>query len=221
VIVFLIFMPVSIMALELGGGPLFIWHMVNFDDLNTYVSSVGIDEFGNGMLLIGGYGYFAPTDNFRLGFAKAGFSKTSMKRVDTATREVSFSLSYTGLTLEYIFPSDDMHNISAGVLVGIGDTEVRIGETDQGSIDWDDVWDGFSDPGASHHTAILNSSFFAWQPFVRFKYHLHPLVALQGSIGYLGVKPSSWELGPNADVHHVPDLDFGGFHITIGPHFGL
>ncbi len=210
---------------KIGGAGGFTQNLLfmDLDPINQVLSSSKAAPFDKGpILLLGGqgYAYILVVQNLRVGGLGAGGSITSKELDQTTniTRTVQLSVSYAGVSVDYVIPIVPRLDLAVGVVLGRGGTTFKM-TTDQGNGKvWDNLWSAYGNgTPASEYTRTLSGSFFVYQPSVSVEYSLLRWLGLRLGASYLGMAGGSWNLDDNYDVANVPSNISGkGFMINGG-----
>lgn len=205
-----------------GGGagvvPMFLF--LRLGDLNSSLAPGQLPALnGSGMFLMGGGGYFYTgfIRNLRIGGVGAGGSMQNASDVvmNGVTKTTKLSMSYGGVSLEYVIPFGNFHVAVGGVLGG-GSVTVTL-TSNTSSIDWNELVKMFGDrtfTNLMRHQ--LSRGYFAYQPTVSLEYVPHPLISARLTGGWYGMSGGGWSLNEDTPVTSPPDLKLGGGFIQLG-----
>jgi len=196
----------------------------NFDDVNVNLKSLNMDELSGPVYAPGGGGYIYVMiiDNLRFGGIGFGGSQSSLNTVGDFENEVIYSLSGGAFTVEYTMPFIKNIALSAGLMLGGGGLDINIYQND-GSFDWNNVWDNVSENDEINNKSILMSnSFYLISPTLNVDIPINRFIALRGGLGYQFTFGDSWEVANGKDINNVPSsLNGNSFFIQTGIYVGL
>ncbi len=126
-----------------GGGIGYVpaWYIPNVDPVNTQLKLVGMPELSTSGFYssgIAGFLYIGFVKNLRVGGMGFGGSLSSSQTIDNVNREVVYSLSGGGLTLEYTLPFIKNVGVSVGAIIGAGSMDLELYQN-AGDFSWG--WD--------------------------------------------------------------------------------
>jgi len=212
---------------KIGGAGGFTQNLLflNLDPINEVLKSSYCAPFDKQpMLLLGGqgYGYIMLIPNLRIGGMGAGGSMES-RAIDTSVspnvrRDVSLSVNYGGVTIEYAIPVIPRLDVSLGVLLGGGSTTIEVSRNVYANKLWGDVWNEIGNGTfVNEYKRTLSSSFFVYQPSLNIEYAVLRWVGLRIGISYNGMTGSEWKIDDKYDLIGVPEkLSGKGFMINGG-----
>jgi hypothetical protein len=216
---------------KIGGAGGFTQNLLflDLDPINSVLKGSNCAAFDKQpMLLLGGqgYGYIMLIPNLRIGGMGAGGSMES-RSLDTGVspnlrRDVSLSVNYGGVTIEYAVPIIPRLDVSLGLLLGGGSTTIDIYQYSSTNQTWDDVW-GSIRGGSSvgQYKTTLSSSFFIYQPSLNIEYAVLRWVGIRLGVSYNGMAGSDWKVDDKSDLLGVPTGISGkGFMINGGIFLG-
>ncbi|MBI5475708.1 MAG: hypothetical protein HY964_03120 [Ignavibacteriales bacterium] len=200
---------------KIGGAGGFTQNLLflNLNPINNYLKGAFAAEFDKTpMLLLGGqgYGYIMLVQNLRIGGVGATGSLKSAA-LDTGIepnirRDVELSVGFGGVTIEYVLPVLPRLDISAGIMLGAGSTNIKIWRNQSSNIKWDDVWNDFGhyQTVSSDFNHTLNGSFFVYQPQLNIEYAVLRWVGVRLGVAYNGMSASEWKYDDKYDLIGVP-----------------
>ncbi len=205
-----------------GGGagavPTFLFLRLN--DLNASLAQGQLPALnGSGIFLMGGGGYFYTgfIRNLRIGGVGAGGSITNASDVvmNGVTKTTKLSMSYWGVSLEYVIPFGDFH-VAAGGVLGGGSMTLTL-TSNVTSVDWNELVKMFGDrtfTNLMRHQ--LSRGYFAYQPTISLEYVPHPLISVRLTGGYYGMNNGGWTLNDDTPVTGAPALKIAGSFLQLG-----
>jgi len=207
-----------------GGGYAPGWYMPDLSQLNKNVKAFGISEFStNGFYTSGGAGFiyvgFIP--GLRIGGMGYGGSTSESSSRGSQNKEVIYSLSGGGLTIEYSLPFIRDLGVSVGGIIGGGSLQIEIYEN-QGSFDWNNIWE-ISGPGTSNNvSATLVNNFWIFSPTLNIDIPVYRFITFRIGGGYQISLGDEWTLDNEQKLTGVPsDLNGNSFFIQSGIFIGF
>lgn len=207
----------------IGGGYLANYIMPKVDSFNKELKNFGSDQLStSGMFSHGGagFGYIGFLPNVRLGGMGTGGSMTSSVTTLGITREVEYTQSFYGLTVEYTLPFIKSVGISAGAILGGGNTSLTLSASSPKA--WVDFWNEANNGSTVNYTRKLTANYFAVAPTLNVDIPLSYLVALRVGGGYTVGLGESWKLDNDKELSAVPsDVSVSSAFIQVGVFFGF
>ncbi len=203
-----------------GGGVIPTWFLLNTNEINISLANAKMPQLStSGFFLMGGGGYAYPglIKNFRIGGVGAGGDMEESNTENGMYKSTKLSVSYGGVTLEYVIPIGDLH-IALGGVIGWGSMTLTLFQTPNNSKSWDDII-GFN-PAVIGTRHELTNNYFNYQPTLVVEYVLHPLITARIAGGYSGIAGKTWKMNDKFALTNVPDLKTGGGFIQIGLFLG-
>lgn len=207
-----------------GGAGGFSFYMLQPDlgPLNTELNDLSMPEFDGVMFLYGGQGYGFVSDHLRIGGMGFGGSMTTKDVENGYARDVTFSMAWGGLLLEYLVFEDWGFEAFMGGTLGWGGVSVHLKKT-LSPIEWGDVWDDYQavPDSTDNISTTFDHSFFLLQPRIGLKYYLLDWLAVGASVDVpiLNLDAEGWTLDGD-DVYNAPSLDltqpFFQFNVMLG-----
>lgn len=209
-----------------GGGFSPAWVIPNFDELNTQLNSFGTEKFStSGMFGTGGTGfiYLSFIPNIRLGGMGLGASSTVKGIKDGFEREVEYSISFGGFTLEYTLPFIRGFGVSIGAIFGGGSTEININRN-KNSFSWNGLWNELNDPNQKSEdiSRKLSSNYFVLAPTLNFDFPFYRFLSFRIGAGYRIAFSNNWNVENEKDIFNVPtSLNSNSLFIQSGLFIGF
>lgn len=207
-----------------GGGFIGTWHFTNFDELkkNIRLKDYGVADIKAPVFIYGGHGFtaipFIP--NFRIGvFGAAGGTQIVTSILDT-TRTLDYSLSMTGLSMDYAFQPLKKLVILPGINLGRSTITIETAQT-IGSRDYLTELGKPDNPNNSYNK--LTGGFWFVQPNLNIEYAVTAFSLVRINAGYmLGFSPSWKADRSESDVANMPkDINVSGMTLQFGIFLGL
>lgn len=207
-----------------GGGFVGTFHFTNFDELkkNTKLSEYGVADLKAPLFIYGAQGFTAIPfiSNLRAGvFGTAGGQQVVVKNLDT-TRSLNYSLSVTGLSLDYAFQPLKKLVILPGVNLGAGTITIETGQT-VGTRDYTKELGKPDNPNNFYNK--LTGGFLFVQPNINIEYAFTAFSLLRLNAGYMVGFSPSWKADrSDAEVANMPkDINANGLTLQFGVFVGL
>lgn len=204
-----------------GGGPMWFRFSPNLNKLNLKVKEIGLSKLKSNISLWGGGGWGFVSDNFRIGGLGAGGSVTTKGIVDSVSKEVNLSMSFGGITGEYILRPLNRVELSFGGLLAWGVVTIKLSEN-KGPIDWDGIWGDYRQPvGSANISSSLKNNFFSFMPWIGAKYSILEWMGIGANIGYFQcwMDKNKWKIN-KLDLYDVPDIDMSDLMVRLDLTFG-
>lgn len=208
----------------IGGGFIATWHFSNFDEIhkNTRLANFAAADMEAPIFLSGGAGFvtipYLP--NFRVGvFAAAGGKRVTATVGDT-TRTLSYSLGYTGGSIDYAVQITKKLTILPGLNIGGGALTVETGQT-VGKRDYSTELGAPTNP--NNFYGKMTSSFAFIQPNLNIEYSVTSLSLLRINAGYMLGFMGAWraDLSTTEMVHVPKEINSNGLTLQVGLFLGL
>ncbi|HSP87279.1 MAG TPA: hypothetical protein VLN45_04045 [Ignavibacteriaceae bacterium] len=209
-----------------GGGYTPGWYFPNLNSINQEIKSLGIPELSeSGFYSSGGAGfvYIGFVDYLRLGGMGFGgsTSQASSKDANGFTKEVNYSLSGGGLTVEYSLPFIRNIAVSVGFLFGAANIKVDV-YNNNGNFSWDDVWTETENDTTQNINRSLNNNFFIFSPTLNVDIPLNRFISFRIGGGYQITFGDDWKVDNDQEIKNVPsDLNGNTFFLQSGIFIGF
>jgi hypothetical protein len=204
-----------------GGGYTPGWVFPNMDAINKELVSLGIPGLSeSGFYSSGGAGfiYIGFIKNLRIGGMGYGGSTTevSEKDDDGFIREVRYSLSGGGLTVESSIPVISNIGISLGAVIGAGSIRINVYNND-GNFNWDDLWNGNQNPPSQNFNRSLRNGYFLFSPTLNVDIPIYRFISFRIGGGYQITFGGEWVVDNDQKLANVPtDLNGNTFFLQTG-----
>lgn len=206
-----------------GGGFSPGWYFLNMDPINEKFetfSPAGIFTTGGG-----GFIYIGVIRNLRIG--GMGFGGTSSESffsaLDGFDKEVIYSMSGGGVTVEYTLPFIKRVGVSLGAMIGAGGIQIEIYKN-SGNFNWDDIWsdvNNFSSSTENIHRTLTNN-FWIFSPTLNIDIPFYRFLSFRIGAGYQITFGDNWEIENEKELTGVPsDLNGRSFFIHSGIFIGF
>jgi hypothetical protein len=210
-----------------GGGftPGFIFP--NVEPLNT-VLPPQFPKLSNKMIFTtGGAGfiYIGLVKFLRIGGGGFGgsTSESGQSPLDNYRREIKYSISGGGFTVEYTLPFIRAFGVSIGTMIGGGSIRAEIYKN-LGSFSWDDLTGEFgnSSEQSDDISRTISGSYWLISPTLNIDIPIYSFVAVRVGAGYQFSLGESWSIENDQTLNKVPS-DFNGnsFFIQTGIFLGF
>ncbi|HVO75713.1 MAG TPA: hypothetical protein VMT35_16900 [Ignavibacteriaceae bacterium] len=211
-----------------GGGGGFIpgWYFVNVDPLNEQLKGTMPELNSGGIFTTGGGGfiYIGVIKNFRIGgMGFGGSASESNASSDGFNREVIYSISGGGVTIEYTLPFVKKVGISLGSLIGGAGIQIEAFRNNN-NFDWNDIWNEVNTPAAStvniHRT--LKNNFWIISPTLNIDIPFYRFLSFRIGAGYQFSLGDKWKIENEIELSGVPaELNGRSFFIQSGIFIGF
>jgi hypothetical protein len=211
-----------------GGGIGYVpaWYIPNVDPVNTQLKLVGMPELSTSGFYssgIAGFLYIGFIKNFRVGGMGFGGSLSSSQTIDNVNREIVYSLSGGGVTLEYTLPFIKNVGVSVGAIIGAGSMNLEF-YRNSGDFSWGGMWEELSDPNlaSDSYYGKLRNHYWMFTPTVNLDYPVYRFVVLRLGAGYQFSFADDWTADNDKPVSGIPsDLNSNSFFIQSGIFIGF
>ncbi|GAB5465431.1 MAG: hypothetical protein Kapaf2KO_08670 [Candidatus Kapaibacteriales bacterium] len=206
----------------LGGGVIYNFTFMNFDDINAKLAQLGFDELSGPLQTLGGQGFTVLpwVPNLRVGFmGMAGVATTSTISDDATgvSSEAEYMASFTGLTLDYGIVLVEGLAILPGAAIGIATQDFTVYNAADRS--WNDL---ASRSANENGIQKFEQSMFWVMPMVNIEWAFSDLFALRANASYnLAFAIDDWSYNRVATATDMPDITPNGFNVQIGLFIGL
>lgn len=214
---------------KIGGAGGFTQNILFMDlkPLNEYLSRANAAPFNKTpLLLLGGqgYGYFMIIQNLRIGGMGAGGSINSKYLDDNnIRRNINLSVTYSGVTVDYVIPVIPKLDVTAGILIGGGGMTITMTRDLSSPKVWDNIWNEYGSitPETNEYTRHLSGSFFVYQPSINIEYAILRWLGVRIGVGYYGVAGGDWKMDNDYELLNVPSsIKSKGWMINSGIFLG-
>lgn len=208
-----------------GGGYMPGWMLVNLDELNTQLAGFGSGELDKSGFYAGGgvgFAYIPFIPYVRVGGLGFGGSTSASGVVNGEKREVEYSNTFGGFTVEYTLPFVRSVAISAGLILGGGESKIEFSRT-SGTYDWNNLWTEInSGAGTTSYSRRVQSQYFLVSPTLNIDIPVYRLFSIRLGGGYAMALGGEWKADGDVEVFNVPDkLKGSGAFINAGLLFGF
>jgi hypothetical protein len=211
-----------------GGGIGYVpaWYIPNVDPVNTQLKLVGMPELSTSGFYssgIAGFLYIGFVKNIRVGGMGFGGSLSSSQTIDNVNREVVYSLSGGGVTLEYTLPFVKNVGVSVGAIIGAGSMDLEL-YRNSGDFSWQGMWEELSDPNlqSDSYYGKLRNHYWMFTPTVNLDYPVYRFVVLRLGVGYQFSFAEDWTADNDKPVSGIPsNLNSNSFFIQSGIFIGF
>ncbi len=208
-----------------GGGYSPGWFIPKFEKINEKISQFGTPQLSSsGYYLSGGTGfvYIGFIPNLRLG-GIAFTGETSEKGIkDGYSREVKYSNSFGGFTIEYTLPVIKNVGVSIGAIIGGGETKLEIFRN-KNTYSWDNLWGEISDSTSSGNMSrLLKNDYILIAPTLNFDIPIYRFFGLRIGAGYSFALGNDWKADNELEIFNVPEeIAPSGFFFQSGLFIGF
>lgn len=208
----------------LGGGYTPGWYAPKMDVLNTELKNFGAGELStSGFYVSGGAGFvYLPfvVPNLRIGGMGFGGSTSESTVINGISKEVKYSLSGGGLTVEYTLPFVRDLGISVGAIIGVGSLEIELNKN-SGSFNWGVSLSELNTSSTDVSRRFTNS-YWIFSPTLNIDVSVYRFVAFRLGAGYQFTFGNDWEADNGQSLSGVPsDINGKSFFIQSGIFIGF
>ena len=193
-----------------GGGIGYVpaYYIPNLDPINSQLNQIGMPELTTGGFYssgIAGFLYVGFVKDLRIGGMGFGGSLSTSQNVDNLNKEVVYSLSGGGVTLEYTLPFIKNFGVSAGVIIGAGSMELDF-YRNTGGFSWEGIWEELSDPNepSDSYYGKLQNHYWMITPTLNVDYPIYRFVLLRLGVGYQFAFADEWTADNDKPVTGIP-----------------
>ena len=211
-----------------GGGIGYVpaWYIPNVDPVNSQLSQIGMPELSTGGFYssgIAGFLYIGFVKDLRIGGMGFGGCLNASQTVDNINREVTYSLSGGGVTIEYTLPFIKNVGVSVGTIIGAGSLELDL-YRNSGNFSWEGMWGELLDPNqpSDSYYGKLRNHYWMITPTLNIDYPVYRFVVLRLGFGYQISFADEWTADNDQSVSNIPsDLNSNSFFIQSGIFVGF
>jgi hypothetical protein len=207
-----------------AGGFTATWLMPNFDELNSKVKMLGLEEFSkSGMVTWGGagYAYIMFWNNIRFGGMGYGGLTSTDGIINGYRTQVDYTVGMGGFTVEYTLPVVKDIAVSIGCVIGGGSAQIDIYKN-KGDFTWGDVWSDIQAVNSKSEYKKITKSFFTITPTVNIDIPLNRFIAFRLGAGYQTDLSGEWKIDNEQTLFNVPSkLNANAFYVQTGLFFGF
>jgi len=211
-----------------GGGIGYVpaWYIPNVDPVNVQLSKIGMPELSTSGFYssgIAGFLYLGFVKNLRIGGMGFGGSLSTSQTVGNVNREVVYSLSGGGVTIEYTLPFIKNVGVSVGAVVGAGSLELDL-YRNSGNFSWGGMWEELNDPNVTSddYYGKLRNHYWMFTPTINVDYPVYRFVVIRLGVGYQFAFADEWTADNDQTASNIPsDLNSNSFFIQSGIFIGF
>jgi hypothetical protein len=192
--------------------------------VNEFITAGGGAPFGDkGVWMLGGGGsiYIMVLKNFRIGgMGMGGSVSSSSLDLYGVRRDADLSLSFGGVTIEYVVPITEKLDFAVGATVGGGGMHLRLQQMTGRTNTWTEERDLFGTwppSGVPNITRTLDGSFFVLAPAAHIEYAILGWLGVRASLSHTFMMFPSWQVDSSYDLLNVPSKVKGnGLLFSLG-----
>ncbi len=211
-----------------GGGIGYVpgWYIPNVDPINAQLSQAGMPELSTSGFYssgIAGFLYLGFVKDLRVGGMGFGGCLSSSQTVNNVNREVVYTLSGGGVTIEYTLPFIKNVGVSVGAVIGAGSLELDL-YRNSGNFSWGGMWEELNDPNQSSddYYGKLRNHYWMFTPTVNLDYPVYRFVLIRLGVGYQLAFADEWTADNDQPVSNIPSgLNSNSFFIQSGIFIGF
>lgn len=201
-----------------AGGPTATWLFTNLSDVNSFINGIAGSSYASPLLMFGGEGFFAIgfIPNVRAGIMGAA-SINTIQNTDK-TRRVEYSLSLTGIVLDYAITPFKGFSIIPGVAGGLGVSNFEITQA-SGNQTFGQIT---PTPAATNYMRRLRSNLTYVMPRLNLEYAFTSFSMIRVNAGYNLSFMGEWQADNLSPVSGVPaGINATGLTVQVGLFVGL
>lgn len=210
-----------------GGGYMPGWIISNVDVINNQVSSFGTKSISkSGFYSSGGTGFIYLPFIPYLRIGGIGFGGSTSESVvgnDGFKKEVVYSKSFGGLTVEYSLPFVRSVGLSIGTIIGGGSTSLELYKN-KDAFSWNSLWNEISTSGqkTENFSRKLTNNYFFIAPTLNLDIPIQRFIDVRVGVGYSIAIGDSWTVENGQEIFNIPsDLKNNDFFVQLGILFGF
>ncbi len=208
-----------------GGGVGYVpaWYIANIDPINSQLGDIGIPELNSGMYSSGvsGFIYIGFVKYLRVGGMSFGSSVSTSEAVDGINKEVIYSLSGGGFSVEYTLPFIKDIGLSVGAIIGSGTMKIEL-YSNAGDFSWDEVWEDLDTGNSESFNRTLENDYWMITPTINLDIPLNRFMIIRVGTGYHIAFIEDWTADNDRELLSVPsDLNANTFFIQSGIYLGF
>ncbi|KAB2907969.1 MAG: hypothetical protein LC102_06000 [Ignavibacteriales bacterium] len=211
-----------------GGGYYGGVFFTDLSKINSTFAGFGTPDLTSGFYSSGGGGfvYIGAIKNLRVGGLGMSARTSSRGSSNGFDKEISYSNSFGGVTVEYSFPFIRDWALSIGGIIGIGGQTIEVSRH-FGAMDWDkDVAALHDDVGGAFlsYSRKYSNTYMTLAPTLNADFLLHPFISFRVGVGYaFNMFGDTWKADNNVTLNNFPARDINGntFFLQFGVLAGL
>lgn len=211
-----------------GGGIGYVpaWYIPNVDPINVQLSQIGMPELSTSGFYssgIAGFLYLGFVKDLRIGGMGFGGSLSTSQTMNNVNKEVVYTLSGGGVTIEYTLPFIKNVGISVGAVIGAGSLELDLYRNSV-NFSWGGMWDELNEPNqtSDDYYGKLRNHYWMFTPTINLDYPIYRFVVIRIGVGYQLAFADEWTADNDQPVSGIPsDLNSNSFFIQSGIFVGF
>ena len=209
-----------------GGGVGYVpaWYIPNIDPINSELSVIGIPELSkSGMYSSGiaGFIYIGFVKYLRIGGMGFGSSVSTSRVIDGNNKELIYSLSGGGISVEYTLPFIKDIGLSVGAIVGNGSMKIELFSS-SGNFSWGESWQDLISGNSESFSKTLKNDYWMITPTANLDIPLNRFIMFRVGAGYQIAFIESWSADNDRELMNVPsDLNANSFFVQSGIFIGF
>lgn len=218
-----------------GGGYIAMFSFMDFTELNALNATLGLENFGDQLLMHGGGGWtvIGLIPNLRFGVYGAGGSTTKSADVSiggqSLNRTTRFDVGFTAAHIDYaiplLFPG---FAVVPGVMVGAVSNTFKVVQTETDGASLSDLIGGFPPSGSpsdalnNNRQATMTRSTLFLYPVLNLEYAITQFAMIRIGGGYQFTGPGNWNDTEGVAIVDVPEgIKSDGLMLNAGIFLGL
>jgi len=211
-----------------GGGIGYVpaWYIPNVNPVNVQLSQIGMPELSTSGFYssgIAGFLYLGFVKDLRIEGIGFGGNLSASQTIDNINREVVYSLSGGGVTIEYTLPFIKNIGVSVGAVIGAGSLELDL-YRNSGNFSWGGMWDELNESNqtSDDYYGKLRNHYWMFTPTINLDYAIYRFVLIRLGVGYQLAFADEWTADNDQPVSNIPsDLNSNSFFIQSGIFVGF
>ena len=209
-----------------GGGVGYVpaWYIPNIDPVNTEINAIGIPELStSGMYSSGiaGFIYIGFVKYLRVGGMGFNGSVSTSKMIGGINKEIIYSLSGGGISIEYTLPFVKDIGVSVGAVVGSGTMKIELFSNSE-NFSWDENWNHFESGNYESFRRSMENSYWMITPTANLDIPINRFILFRVGAGYQIAIIEDWTSDNDKTLNNVPsDLIANSFFVQSGIFIGF
>jgi len=209
-----------------GGGVGYVpaWYIPNIDPVNSKINAIGIPDLSTSGIYssgIAGFIYIGFVKYLRVGGMGFGGSVSTSKLIDGMNKEIIYSLSGGGISIEYTLPFVKDIGVSVGAVIGSGTMKIEL-FNNSGDFSWNGSWEEYNSENHDSFRRSLENNYWMITPTANLDIPLNRFILLRLGAGYQIAIIEDWTSDNDRALNDVPsDLNANSFFVQSGIYIGF